>query len=465
MSERSSLIEHLLQSAKDHTSYLDYNAELLNIYEGNIVEHVKKILKDSLSDNYYKKIEDRIVPINVLTRVIDKMSKVYTKNPMRSSESSQEWIDEIEKTTAINTIMGVADSYSHLFKGYLLQPYHHNKEIKLRPVAFDRFIPIAGNKQAPEHMSELLLYMGEIKDSSGAKDSLYYYYTEEKFLAFTGRGHIYAPAMEGNDGINTYGFIPFTYGNRSITRVLPNQDTDIAQMSKMIPVVLSDLAGAIMFQCFSIMYGIDVDADNITMSPNAFWSLKSDKTSDKTPSVGTLKPQVDISETREYILDVFSLWLETKGVRVGSIGSANGANVANGISKIIDEMDVFEVKKESIEFFKREENDLWQKIAKLNNIWSKQGHIDTEIIPEDFDFSIEFDEPKPEMTRSQQIADLKAEMDAGLTDRETAIKRAHPDLDEEGIQKMLANAKKKESTNPFINSQGNVNDGVDTQED
>ena len=431
-------IEHLIQKTRDMSSYLSFNEEKLDIYQGNILHHVNNILQESLSANYYDKIKSRIVPINVLTRVIDKMSKVYIKTPDRISETHQDWVDEIEKTTAINTIMGTCDSYANLFKGYLIQPYVHNREMKLRPIAYDRFIPLSDDK-SPEHMNGLLVYMGKVQTGLSDYNDLWYYYDDKDFLPFTTNGNIYAPALEGNDGVNPYGFIPFVYGNRSITKIIPKQDTDIAQISKMIPVVLSDLAGAIMFQCFSIIYGIDINAENMTMTPNAFWSLKSDKTSDKTPSVGTIKPQVDISEVREYVIDVFSLWLETKGVRVGSVGSVNGARIANGISKIIDEMDVFEIRKESIQFFMREEEELWGKLRAMNNHWSKAGEIDTEVVGDNFDFSISFEDPRPELSREEKVRTLKREVESGLTSRKQAMKTLHPDLTDEQIEENLKN--------------------------
>ena len=449
MSERKDKIDFFNHYIQNHMSFTETNAQKMDIFEGDLLKYVVSILKSTLSENYFNAIKDRIIPINVLTRVIDKMSKVYVDSPQRSTgnDKGDQWLEQVEADSSIDSFLGLADSYSHLFKGYLLQPYVDDRKIKVRAIPYDRFLPIAGDSTKPEKMDGLITFMGEVDLGNMNKQKLYYYYSDSEFIPFTADGNIYSKALEGNDGVNTYGFIPYVYGNRSMTSVIPKQDTDILQIAKMIPVFLSDLGGAVMFQCFSILYGIDIKADNLTMSPNAFWSLKSDSTSDKTPSVGTIKPEADIDKVKNFIKDVFVLWLETKGVRVGSIGSTEGASNVSGISKIIDEMDVFEIKKNQIQFFKKEERDLWDKMVKLSNIWSKSDEIDYDIIPDDTIVTTEFDEPRPETPRSTEVDTITKEVNGGFLDKFTAIAKLYPDLTDEQIQERMENIKQEKLSN------------------
>ena len=439
MSAFQNKIEFISNYIKKHNELISSNIVKLDVYEGNLTPYVIATMKATLSENYFAKIESRIIPINVLTRVMDKMSKVYINAPNRLSKE-QEWVDAVERSSSINMQMGICDTYSQLFKGYLVQPYVDNREIKLRPIPYDRFLPMAEDIAIPEKMTGLVVFMGTITNGS-VIEKLFYYYSNTEFipLAVNGSGNarVYTPALEGNEGVNHLGFIPYTYGNRSATTIIPKQDTDIMQITKMIPVMLSDLGGAIMFQCFSILYGIDVKADNLTMSPNAFWSLKSDSTSDKQPQIGTITPKADIDKVKGFIKEVFALWLETKGVRVGNVGSVDGGNSASGISKIIDEMDVFELKKTSIQYFKKEEKDLWGKLVKLNNVWSKDKLIDTKIIPDDTEVTIIFDEPSPEIARKDQVDVAVIELNNKLKDKKTIITQLNPDLSEQEIEAMI----------------------------
>lgn len=435
--ERKEIIKSSLEEIREHSKFFEYNEQKLDIFEGDLLKYVDEVLRNTVSPNYYSHIRHRLLPVNVLTRVIDKMSKVYSDDPLRMAtvDSAAQWLEFMEASLSINMVMGLADSYSHLFKGYLLQPYIDQRQMRIRVIPYDRFLPIAGDPKKPEKMTAVVTIMGETDDGK----KIYYYYDEERFIPFTSGGDEYKPALEGNDGVNPYGFIPFVYGNRAANNVVPQQDTDILQVSKMVPVMLSDLAGAIMFQCFTVIYGVNIKADNLEMSPNAFWSFAQDAGSDSPPQVGTIKPEADIDKVTSFIKDTFILWLETKGVRVGSIGSMDGGNAASGISKIIDEMDVYEIKKRQIQYFKKEEFEFWEKAVALNNYWVKSKEIDADLVPEDTKVITEFDEPRPEVTRETEVRTIKMEVDAGFLDRKTAIKKLYPDLTEDQVIERLEN--------------------------
>jgi hypothetical protein len=118
-----------------------------------------------------------------------------------------------------------------------------------------------------------------------------------------------------NQGVNPVGVIPFVYGKRQKNKLIPVLDSDMLAVVKSIPCMLTDGAGAQMFQAFTILYGIDVNVENLKMSPNAFWSIKSDQSSDKNPQIGSIKPEADTQKILEFVASIFTIWLETKGFR------------------------------------------------------------------------------------------------------------------------------------------------------
>jgi hypothetical protein len=253
-----------------------------------------------------------------------------------------------------------------------------------------------------------------------------------------------------NQGINLIGVIPFVYGKRQKNKLIPTLDTDMLAMAKAIPTELADGSGAQMFQSFSIMYGIDVESDNMTMSPNAFWSIKSDKDSDKAPQLGVLTPTADTNNVISFIMSKFVLWLETKGVRVGSVGSVDSGNSASGIAKVIDEIDVWELKKKSQMWFKKDEEELWnEKMPKIHNYWIKSGMLkpDIGLLPENYNpqITVEFEAPSPMVSRSQEIADIKSELDIKTMTLKQAIQKLHPSYNEEQIDEVLNGEQMDES--------------------
>ena len=434
--------QKIIDYVKSEAAYLNFNKELLEIYEGDLMPKVLKILKDTLNSNYYDRIKERVLPINILQRYINKVATIYNKPPLRmpTDESTIEDVNFYAEAMRLNKHGNIADEYSHLFKGFAWEPYVIDGKPKMRTIPFDRFLVWTSSKENPTVEEVFIKIVG--KTTRG--DIILYTYSNEEFDAFTTGGDTVHEALESNLGLNPVGCIPFIYGNRSTNKLIPTQDQDILQMAKMFPVMLTDLSGAILFQAFAIIFGIDVNAENLTMSPNAFWSLKSDKDSDKEPSIGTIKPEVSIDAVKNFIMETFVLWLETKGVRVGSTSSSSGGMNPSGISKIIDEMDVYDIKLKSIEWFEEDEKEFWSKMGKINNYWIKSGQIiDRKVLPENWEVTTVFETPRPMQSNVDKLAEIKMERDMGLITLRQAIAKNDPDLSEQEIEDILEENKPK----------------------
>lgn len=440
---RKEIIEYI----KAHRVFLAQNSEALDIYEGNLKPYVSNILQGSLSANYYNSIKDRILPINLLQRFIDKVSTTYSKPPLRKSENprSQEFVDFYSATLQVNNSMSIADAYSHLFKGFALEPYINKNGVPaLRELPFNSFLVMSDSLVNPEEETIFIKFMG--KKGQDEDTMLLFVYTDEEFDAFYLNGTEASEYLVDNQGINMIGTIPFVYGKRQKNRLIPTLDSDMLSIAKAIPCMITDGAGAQMYQSFSIIYGIDISSENLKMSPNALWSIKSDRESDKNPQLGVLTPSADTDKIMQFITTTFTLWLETKGVRVGSTGSTDGPNLSSGISKIIDEMDVHELKKKSQYWFKQDEEELWNtKLPKIHNYWIKSGQLNPSMLPplmaenEDPEIYVEFEAPRPMMSRMEEITEIKAEIDLGTMTMEQAIRKLHPDMDDAMIAETLAN--------------------------
>jgi len=419
-------IKFYLKEIDRQSASLKLNNDKLKIYEGDLLPYVRDVMRKTLSENYFRQIEHRIMPINVLTRIVNKLSKVYISPPVRNDEKYQDFMDTVSDEINVDLLMSQADEFSHLFKCYAIEPFVENGMANARVIPADRFIVIGEDLKNPMKVTTFIKFMGELRSGG----SLFYAYTDTEFIPFTSRGELYTPALEGNDGINPYGRIPFVYGNRSRLSLVPTQDTDIMQMTMMIPVLLSDLAGAIMFNCFSVIYGIDLKIDTLEKSPNAFWNFKTDSRNDNArPTIGTIKSDVDIDKVMSFIKQSFAFWLETKGVRIGSLNNVDAGN-ASGIAKIIDEMDVYEIKKQQINYFKKEERELWQLLAVMNNTWiASDPDYNNSIVGDDFNPTIVFDEPRPEISRETEFKVVDQEYKGGYMKSEDAIAILYPDLD------------------------------------
>lgn len=427
--------QELINYIKKNSDFLEHNAKALNIFEGALMVYVKKLMEKSLSPSYFDTIKDRIIPINVLTRIIEKLSKVYAY-PVKRESSDQDFVDFLVKELDLDSLMLEAEEYSHLHKGYALEPYLDGTNPKVRVLPYDRFLPFGTDPKDPTKMTGIIKFMGKV-EHHGENVELYHWWTANEFVAFTEKG-VYSPDMTADEQgnlitVNPIGRIPFIYGNRAKSRLVPIADTDVLQLTQMIPVVLSDLGGSIMYQCFTIIYGVDVKTANLTMSPNAFWDIKSDAKSEKTPQIGTIKPEADVDKILTFVSNIFSLWLETKGVRVGSMGGITSSNLASGISKIIDEMDTSEARRKSMRYMRKEETELWELLAVMNNYWieSVPEYRASKVNLDTFEVSVEYTEPQPNLSRKEKIENVKMEFDAGFLDADSVIEELYPELSPE----------------------------------
>lgn len=427
----------LLDYIKAHANYLNANHVALDIYRGNLLKYVTEIMRSSLSPQYFEKIEHRILPVNIMQRFIGKVSTTYSEAPTRTAadESQQKFLDEYVALFDINNKGVIADEYANLFKGFAWKPYINNKgQRDLRVLPFDRFLVYSDSSTNPD---EETIFIEIVKTEDNK--NIYFAYTDNEFDAFDSDANGLSQYLIDNQGINPIGTIPFVYGKRVYGELLPTQDTDLVAFTKVIPTILSDVGGALMFQCFAIMYGVNVDANGITMAPNAFWNIKSDGASEHPPQIGTIQPQVDSEKALSFVISNFVLFLETKGIRIGSIGSMDSGNAASGIAKIIDEMDVFEIKKKSIVWFEHDEKELWnEKLAKIHNYWVQTKQINEAMIPENFKVEVKFQKPEPMQSRSSLLDDLKKERDLGIITKEQMIMRAFPEIEDDELKSALA---------------------------
>jgi len=450
--KRREIIEYI----EKHRGFLASNAEALDIYQGNLLPYIDAIMKSSLSSNYYNSIKDRIIPINILQRYVNKVSTTYSKPPTRFSKDvkQQEFVDFYTEQLEMDASGMIADTYSNLSKGFAWEPYiAKNGKPKLRELSFDRFLVMSDSKESPEEETIFIKFMG--KKGISNDTMLLFVYTDMEFDAFYMNGAEASEYLVENQGLNLYETIPFVYGKRQKNKLIPVLDTDMLSVTKAISVMLSDAAGAQMFSCFSILWGIDINVENMSMSPNAFWSLKSDKDSEKQPQIGSVKPEADTQKVLEFVTNIFIMWLETKGIRVGSMGNVSGGNVSSGISKIVDEMDIYEVKKKSMEWFSKDEETFWnEKMPKIHNFWIKSGMVESASVPamisnvDKMEIYVDFEMPTPMMSRSEEIANVKSELEIHTIDLKTAIKTLHPEYTDEDVNALLAS---KESLPQMLN--------------
>jgi hypothetical protein len=448
---------------------LEHNQTLYNIHEGALLGYVIEDMKASLNVKAFENAKDRIAPINVLKRLIDKLSKLYAKGVVRKlsveSETDQALFEELTGALDMNVAMPRANKFFNLFKYCAIEPYLDQGVPKLRVLPADRFIVYSTDRVNPLRPTHWSKIMGEM-EYNGRNVVIFHTYTDKEFLIHDQEGELLRDMMAGlnnADGINPYGKIPAVYLNRSLDELIPQIDSDTLTMTKLIPILLSDLNYAMKFQCFSLIYGIDLDNAGLTIEPNAFWSFKTDTSgANKNPTIGTIKPEVDSDKALEVIKTQLALWMQSRNIKPGAVGDLSVANAASGIAKMIDESDTSEDRQEQVPYFIKAECEVLDLVMNhMHPVWIREP--DYQLEKRRFVAGIKtattFPEQKPIVDQSTVIDDQIKMMSSGLQDDEGALKEIYPDLTDDQIKERLAKVRAYKQANPKANGMAGVQNG------
>lgn len=420
------------KAVKAQANNLMTNYKMLDILEGNLEPYVMKNLERLLSPRVMRYAQERVVPINIVPRYVDKLSNIYQTGVMREvsdgSEADSELVSWYEKQLDINSLMHQSNRLYNACRSTLIHPYVSDLGPSLRIIPNDRFVVYSDDKIDPTKPTMVILLAGR----DDKQREIYWVYTDEEFAVIKSDETIDLATMDElglSNGRNPYGVLPFVYVNQSHLRLVPVPDSDTLRIAEYIPAALTDLNLAALFASFSITYIKNGEVADPTYAPNALWFLKSDDP-EKDVEIGTLKPEVDYQEVLNLIQSEMSLWLGSKGIRAGAIGNVTPEAVASGIAKIIDEADTFDVRQAQTVIYGKAELQLWDMILhKMHPIWVSQGMVENRtIFSSTAEVTTRFSVIPVGTQRSQLIQDQKEEFAAGFTTRSRAIQMLNPQM-------------------------------------
>lgn len=444
-------MQDLIKLINDQQSSISKYYRLIDIFEGNLTDYVAQSLAVELTPESYNKAITRIPAINLLRRIVKKLSKVYTDSPPKRTTldpRDQQEIESLVKSIDLQNQMSKAEDLLNLQKCCALEPYLENRSFKLRVLGPHEFTVISNDPQNPLNITHFIKYMGSYKKDEKTQANIYWIYTDQFFIVADSDGEI----LDSRE--NPYQVIPFVYINSSQNFLKPKPDNDSFNNTVLIPKLLSDLNYATQFQSHSIMYSIDAEINGkATASPDAMWNLISKEGATTTPQVGVLSPSVDTDKVLSLISFTVSQWLESRGIKASSVGSLNAANVASGVSKIIDEADASQVIQENRLILVEAEQRLWSLIGIMHNTLIGTEELNASRgFTEPLEVSISFPEQKPIPDPQEKRNDLKFKLENKLISYIRALKQANPDLTDDEILKLKAEIEKEtlEATPPQL---------------
>lgn len=454
------LIPDILLHYQQYWTQLQFELELYNMHEGQIrTKVIESLTKEMLSKAALRRAIERIPSINIPRKISDKLSKVYSKPPIRFSTKDIELIEDFSRMLHLNAEMSQCNRMANLNHRSALEIYVQEGRQRVRVLNAHQFLVFSDNPKSPNEMTVFIKLLGRevktrqvITDSEGNRDNnedqitmvdIFALYSDKEFLIIDSDGAVRSDKMReigATSTRNPFGVIPFVYINTSHSELVPFPNQTAFDMGILIPKLLTDLNYSAQFLSHSVIWTKNADLEGAEINPDAIVNLGDTDSNGNEPEIGTIDPTTDIDGVLKLIEFQLSAYLATVGIKAGTIGQVEASSASSGISKIIDESDTTEARQAQTELFRMVEPDFWNKFAKMQAVWSAAGKVDKkETFSPDFleTFAIKFAEIKPLESEKDKVEKIKALRDIKLITKKQALKEIFPDLPEAQLDERI----------------------------
>lgn len=494
------LVPDILRHVQEWKPNMEFNFRLYKMLEGQIRKEIEDSLsKELISRAAYNRCVQRIPSLNILERTANKLSKIYIEAPRRKTddETDQEVLAEIEKESNVDAVLNLANKFYNSLFSFALEPFIEEGLHKVRILAPHQFLVYSDSKTDKAKMTVFIKLLGSrvknVSTNSQATNDgtrqdtqsrptivdIMALYSDTEFMVIDSDGDIRDDIMQEmgiTSTLNPFGRIPFVYGKRSLTELIPYPNQPGFDFSVLIPKLLTDLNYAAQFCSHSITWTKNVKLNNQELNPDAIVDLgDSDADGNGDPEIGVITPTVDVSNQLSLIEFQFSAYLDSLGIKAKTNGTLANGRDASGIAKAIDEGDVSsEVKNQANNVFYCIEKELWSLIADMQRVWtSREGVVEKRVFSEDFKktFSVEFCEIKILKSFAQVVEEVKTLRELKLATRAQAIKLLYPEWSDKQVEAWIKDLDKEvednaaalmagmESMNAETKSNGQFNEG------
>lgn len=436
--------------SEENLKRLDAARMRYEIYNGRLRDTIKEaISREFILPETVSEMINRIIPINITQKVINKLAGVYIDTPVRESESGNEQdtesVESIAKWTELDKSMKLLNRYFKLYKNALLESYVNSSgKPSVRALPEHTYTMISTDEIEPNIPTEIIKH---VKLSKDRKKDVHIYWSDENHYAFDGEGNIIVD--ENNpDMVNPYGKMPFVYVNESSDLLYPIQDDDLISVQIAICLLLTDLAFATKYQAWSIIYLIGADTEKLSFNPSSVISLPVAQDGTR-PEVGTIKPQIDSDAMLRQVEALVSMLLTTKNLSVNSVNASglNAQNAASGVAKILDSSESTEDREDQVKYFAVAEKQYFELLAKHQMpAWIAAGSIDPKYVVKfspDFELSISYPEMQPVVSESEKTDIEIKKLNAGITSKSMAIKELNPEYSQDEVNQVLLEIEKE----------------------
>jgi|SRR6056297_1755605 len=350
-------VAELLDYIKSKKEYLAYSYKLYDIFNKNLTPYVKERLSINFkSQTSREEAATRLAPINILPKLVNKLSKVYQHHDVEINTKYKTTLEEY-KTKFSFSYRNDMNKFLNLFSCCALEPVFDEEASFVRVLAAHEFLVYSNSEINPNKVTHFIKI---VKSGTQPDDQEYHIYSNDEFLAINGEGKVLQSLP------NPYNTIPFTYIKRDTSELMPKVGKDDYEMVTLLPLLLTDMNFALKYKAYSIMYVLNAEAPDLNLAPNAIWSFNSIGQEGDKVEINQLTPTLAVDEVLQNISMLYTMWLETKNLKSPALSNkSQSIQALSGIAKIIDDADISDDIDAQADILQEAETNLLKKIAKV----------------------------------------------------------------------------------------------------
>jgi hypothetical protein len=442
-----------------HVGHAVKQLEIKELFDGQIKKYTDRSLNIELSPESAARAKERMVYINFLPRIIDKLSRTYSRTITRTTQNEldAELMEDDVESMRLNQKLLLSNRLLRLHRCSALEPYidgdlDANGEVipgtgklNLRVIPAHQFVCYSDSQINPQVPQFLIKFMPPAyknfqpllsPEVTPRLVNIFWIYTPTELIEVDNEGDVRTVR------VNPLGKLPFVYINSSETELTPPADVESMKNAIQVTKALGDVGHGLSYQARSIIYGIDIEQPTgLTANPDSFWSIQGSPGDNKHPTIGVLKPQTDVTGSLAYATSIVDMWLITRNIKSGSVGTMTPSSAISGIAKIIDESDATsELEKDEVLYGGDGgvEDQLWELLALMRKTF-RQSLADQRQYSEDPDFSVQFSDPAPLVDKMQNLQEMQLMRQLDAISQDRMLRILNPDLsdDELAAEKVL----------------------------
>lgn len=372
---------------------------------------------DYIAEDIRKTIErDDIVPLglNIVHKVIRNLAMVYIQDAVRvvdGSDQDKAILSEIETSTAMPVKMKQANRLSKLLGTILLRPVWRNGQMDLDVLTPDVLDVQTGD--TPEDLrSVLVTHYAPDGDINAISFSLW---TPELVRTLDAMGRV------KSEEPNPYGILPFVpcWANPVSDYFWQRGARDLIMAQDGINRLLTLIGYVIDFQGFSLCYvkgdGAQKFGDNAKIGPGRLLGLP------EKGEVGFVSPQAPIDEVLKAIDFLIRRAAMLNGLPAAMMSTEEKEQ--SGVARIVGNRELEELRADDIALFTEYERRLFDVFRIVWNTHNPGRQISGSAV-----FQINFYDPKPSMTATEQAALWEKLLGMGILSPVDIIMERDPDL-------------------------------------